>query len=90
MLYLLKIRHGPAFGRRGHALWRVLFVKALMPWMFKYRTQTATHGMDGEEEDPYHEENRDYLAREYALQQENAELRREVDRLRRELNSSTD
>lgn len=90
LLYLLKIRHGSAFGQRGHALWRVLFVKALMPWLLKYRMSVAEE--DVEEATNAERNNgsrqdfkRAMLSREFALQQELAEAHREIARLQKEL-----
>lgn len=37
MLYLLKLRHGPAFGTPAGAAWRILLTLALMPWLRNYR-----------------------------------------------------
>lgn len=36
-LYLMKLHHGPEFGSRAGAYWRLLFVLTLMPWLRDYR-----------------------------------------------------
>ena len=36
-MYLMKLRHGPAFATKPGSCWRVLFVVALMPWMRTFR-----------------------------------------------------
>jgi len=36
-LYMLKLRYGKRFGTRAGAVWRILYVLSLMPWMRKYR-----------------------------------------------------
>ena len=40
LLYLLKLRHKSDFGRRSSAIWRILFVRALFPWLQKYRASS--------------------------------------------------
>ena len=36
-LFMMKLRLGPEFGRKGGAAWRLVFVCMLMPWLRKYR-----------------------------------------------------
>ena len=36
-MYLMRHRHGSAFGNNAGARWRQLFCAALMPWLMKYR-----------------------------------------------------
>lgn len=36
-MYLLKLRHGRAFGTLAGSSWRLLFIYVLMPWLSKYR-----------------------------------------------------
>lgn len=45
-LYLLKLRHGPAFGSRGGAAFRILFTVALMPWLRSHRNAQENESSD--------------------------------------------
>lgn len=36
-MYLMKVRYGDDFSTRAGAMWRVLFVLAMFPWLRKYR-----------------------------------------------------
>jgi hypothetical protein len=45
VMYLMKLRYREHFGKRAGSCWRLLFVYALMPWMYKYRIH-----VDGEAE----------------------------------------
>lgn len=40
-MYMMKLRYGDAFGKRGNSCWRLLFVLCLMPWMRKYCLQAT-------------------------------------------------
>jgi len=37
MMYMMKLRYRDRFGKKSGAIWRLLFVFALMPWLQKYR-----------------------------------------------------
>ncbi|KAL7528689.1 hypothetical protein ACHAXR_002573 [Thalassiosira sp. AJA248-18] len=40
VMYMLKLKHGEAFGREAGTSWRLLFVFALLPWLRKYRIRS--------------------------------------------------
>lgn len=45
-MYMMKLRYGNEFGKRGNSCWRQLYVLCLMPWMRKYRLQPASKDAD--------------------------------------------
>lgn len=45
-MYLMKLRYSKSFGSRAGSAWRLMFVYALLPWMYQYRI----HDYDGGED----------------------------------------
>jgi hypothetical protein len=41
MLFVLKLHNGSQFGCRACAVWRILLVRTLMPWLRKYRRRAV-------------------------------------------------
>lgn len=92
MLFLLKLHNGSKFGCRACALWRILFVRALMPWLRKYRKRAVLLDRSYESQDlsTSRKSRNGYLEhastrKKRALEMENEELRRENIALRQQL-----
>jgi len=47
-MYLMKLRYSNLFGSQAGSAWRLMFVYALLPWMYQYRI----HDTPGEEIGP--------------------------------------
>eukprot|EP00566_Odontella_aurita_P000604 CAMPEP_0113562302 /NCGR_PEP_ID=MMETSP0015_2-20120614/20451_1 /TAXON_ID=2838 /ORGANISM="Odontella" /LENGTH=373 /DNA_ID=CAMNT_0000464183 /DNA_START=92 /DNA_END=1213 /DNA_ORIENTATION=- /assembly_acc=CAM_ASM_000160 len=45
-MYMTRLKHGKVFSSDAGACWRRLFVLALMPWLMRYREETAYYGGD--------------------------------------------
>lgn len=41
VIYMMKLKHGKAFGSLAGTSWRILFVHTLMPWLRKYRIRSG-------------------------------------------------
>jgi hypothetical protein len=92
MLFLLKLHNGSKFGCRACALWRILFVRALMPWLRKYRKRAILldSSCDGQDSSIGRKSRHGFLElastrKKRALEMENDELRRENVLLRQQL-----
>jgi hypothetical protein len=73
-------------------MWRILFVRALMPWLRKYRKRVVLLDRNGESHDLSHHRKSNHgfmelasTRKKRALEMENNELRRENIALRQEL-----
>ena len=93
MLFILKLHNGSNFGCRACALWRILFVRALMPWLRKYRKRSVLldRSSDSQETLSTNRKSRHGFLelastrKKRALEIENDELRRENMALRQQL-----
>lgn len=92
MLFILKLHNGPRFGCRACALWRLLFVRTLMPWLRKYRKRSLVldRSFDSRELSTSRKSRHGFMdlastRKKRALEMENDELRRENIALRQQL-----
>jgi hypothetical protein len=96
MLFILKMHNSSNFGCRACALWRILFVRALMPWLRKYRTRITVPDGNSSQFFSAHSKKHGsgllYQAsnrKRKVLELENDELRRENMALRQQLQQQT-
>ena len=92
MLFILKLHNGSAFGCRACALWRILFVRALMPWLRKYRKRAVLldRSCDSQDMSTIRKSRHGFLElastrKKRVLEMENETLRRENIELRQQL-----
>ncbi len=97
MLFILKLHNGPQFGSRACAVWRILLVRTLMPWLRKYRRRAVwsdPHDRRHSRHDTFRPSRHGYSVfhvdstaprHQRALEMENDTLRRENMALRQEL-----